>query len=113
MAKTKINRIEKIEIELLKSNPPTINFKVTGMAPTGGWSGPELLAHEYTTPPQDGIQEFEFVAEPPTNIVKQVLTLITANHVFDPRPSWVRGIRIYASSNNVETLLDELMNSKK
>jgi hypothetical protein len=55
-------------------------------------------------PPADGMQEYDFVAQPPEpgTIVTQALAPISTEHVMDDMPMWVRGVRVYASSNNAE-----------
>lgn len=67
--------------------------------PTTGWRNPSLSEYVYIVPPKDGIIDFDFLAEPPTGIVLQVLTPIVAEYVWRGDFQDVDGVRIHASTN--------------
>lgn len=69
------------------------------------WSDPQLSRYEYVTPPADGIQEYDFVAVPPSGIVDQTLTPIRAVDTVSPIPEWCKGVRVYSATNDVEAKL--------
>lgn len=71
-----------------------------GEVPTSGWSRPRLAQRFYVTPPADGIQEFDFLAEPPSGIVAQVVLPIAAQGIFSC-PDWMTGIRVIGAQNSV------------
>lgn len=105
MAKRKVLRVEKVSATLQKSNPPLLRVDADGFVPTGGWTKGELVAYVYVTPPVDGIQEYDFIAEPPTEVSAQVLTPITARPHSMVCSPWVKGVRVYASENYQQTIL--------
>ena len=107
MNKPKVDSVKKVEVALLKSNPPKLSIKAEGEVPTGGWSAGELVAWVYVQPPPDGIYDFDFVAEPPPagSVVTQAFTPISAEKVLETIPKGLRGVRIHAASNKREALL--------
>ncbi len=100
---------------LLKKNPPDIVVTAMGQVATSGWRNGHLTPWLYVRPPQDGIQDFDFVAEKPTGIVLQALQDIAGDAIItdaDIPNFWgeglpLHGFRIHASQNSIEVLLDE------
>ncbi len=86
---------------IAKSRPPLLIVGATGRTRTSGWRNGRLIPREYATEPPDGIQDFDFVADPPSGIVLPYLAQILASHV-DIAPSWLRGIRIHSATNDIE-----------
>jgi hypothetical protein len=76
------------------------------MTRTGGWTNGRLAARVYVTPPEDGVQEFDFIADAPSGMVSQALSRIKGSGGVDPAPSWLRGVRVYAETNHVESAVD-------
>lgn len=87
----------------------TITVEAAGAVNTGGWSGAELAAWSYIGPPADGILDFDLMAKMPPDdaMVTMALEEVSAS-VTGPMPPWVRGIRVHASSNSIEVLLDSI-----
>lgn len=87
----------------------TITVKATGAVNTGGWSDAELAAWSYIVPPADGILDFDLMARMPSDdaIVTMAFEDVSAS-VRGPMPPWVRGVRIHASTNSTEVLLDSI-----
>lgn len=85
----------------------TIKVEATGRVNTGGWADPELAAWSYIKAPSDGILDFDLMARMPPDdaMVTMALEDLSAS-VSGPMPPWVRGVRIHASSNSTEVLLD-------
>jgi tetratricopeptide (TPR) repeat protein len=123
MSKSLVSRVDNVAILLTMRQPPHLIVTARGTVPTEGWRNAELLPYVYIEPPADGIQDFCFVAEPPTEFVAQVLTPIEATYTIDPlsargvgislqgvgtSPLWVRGVRVHASSNAKEAFVDEV-----
>ncbi len=98
----KILQVDRIELVLLKSNPPRLVIIADGTVPTMGWREPRLVEYVYIQPPPDGIYDFDFVAEAPEELVPQVLQPITTCHVRLGNVDEIKGVRIHASSNTKE-----------
>lgn len=86
-----------------------LNVTATGLVNSGGWSEPALSAHQYVTPPADGIQAYDFVASAPPkgSMTTQSLEEFTADRRGELAP-WVKGVRVEASSNSEVFMLDQL-----
>lgn len=91
-------------IYILKSNPPQWSVKAEGIAATPNWSNPRLEQRYYINFPEDGIQDFDFVADPPSGIVNQVLSPITAYADWVNVPEYVKGVRIHSKFDSIEIL---------
>jgi len=78
-----------------------LHLSAQGTVPTSGWSSPRLTARIYIEPPADGIQDFDFVAAPPTGPALEVLSPI-ATSIATMVESWFRGVRIHAKHNTLE-----------
>lgn len=72
------------------------------MAATSGWTDPALTPYVYVHPPADGIQEYDFVAVRPTGITMPVLTPISASDIIVEIPEWLKGVRIFAETNQIQ-----------
>lgn len=96
-----VNEIIVLEIELGTSNPPMVNIATIGQVPTMGWTDPELPARVYAKPPADGIQEFDFVATPPSQSEDNMTSDVAAQAYF-VKPDWCIGVRVYAQTNQME-----------
>lgn len=74
-----------------------------GMVTSTGWSNPTLSRFIYLNPPKDGIQDFDFRAEPPAEgtITQPVVTPIMVIEL-KSLPSWAKGIRVHSVTNYKE-----------
>ena len=87
----------------------TITVMATGLVNTGGWSDAELAAWSYISPPEDGILDFDLVARmPPDDAMVTMAFEDVSASIAGPMPPWVRGIRVHASTNSTEVLLDAI-----
>jgi hypothetical protein len=86
-----------------ESSSPQVQSTVYRTVPSTGWVHPRLAPYTYVQAPPDGIYEFDFVAFPPQGGAAKVITPIRATVVW---PQGARGIRVYASTNAKESLLD-------
>jgi len=84
----------------------SIVVAANGMVTTSGWRNPRLVPYVYVTPPQDGIQDFDFFAESPTGIVLQALQPISGVG-FVVSEDWMKGIRVHAVNGNAVVMLDD------
>jgi hypothetical protein len=85
-----------------------IFISAVGETRTSGWKDPQLDPFIYVQPPPDGIQDFNFVATPPSGVSLPVLTPIATFKAWKNPPSWVKGVRIHAEINSKTTKLIKL-----
>lgn len=97
--------VSDVEIKILKSNPIQLSITAHGTVGSGGWTNPRLEPRFYITFPEDGIQDLDFVADPPSGIVIQPILPIVANTLWPNPPSHVKGVRIHSANNSVEKLI--------
>ena len=95
-----------IEISYLKSLPPILEIVAHGLTNSGGWSDCRIIPRIYTHPPEDGIQEFDFVGIKP-----EIGTALVSCKSSEPYfwnlvdiPEWVQGIRVVATKNSHDYL---------
>jgi hypothetical protein len=110
----RILSVKSVSVFILRSDPPQVGITADGDVPTSGWTQPSLSPWFYVVPPADGIQDFDFVAEPPTGIVLPVVSPISVHAVIarDPKDYWgkgkpLKGVRIHARENSIVATLDE------
>jgi hypothetical protein len=111
---SRIYSVKKVEIEnliVIPENPPAIVVSALGTVGTIGWTRADLAPWMYIIPPKDGILDLDFVATPPTGNVIQVLSPIGVVKTFQV-PTWLRGVRVHSSQNEIETRLKAEMISK-
>lgn len=108
-----IMEVTDVRIAILESNPAKVNVWASGQVSTSGWTNPSLGPWFYVSPPSDGIQDFDFLADPPTGIVLEVITPIAAQLRIDldPENYWgegktLKGVRIHARSNKKEAAVE-------
>jgi hypothetical protein len=106
--------VESIDIFLIKTNPPKLLVVARGHVPTTGWTLPQLGPWFYLRPPDDGVQDFDFLAQEPRRHAGDVVLPIAAEQVIarEPLNYWgkghpLKGVRIHARSNTLEYLLGE------
>lgn len=102
----KIARIDSVSVTYIKKNPPQLKIEAKGQAASMGWTNPTLSPRVYIQPPPNGIYVYDFVATPPTGIVPQVLTPISAELVLTEIPKGMKGVRVYSKSNSKEAKLE-------
>lgn len=107
----KIFKITAIHLNVLESSPPQLNINGVGSTRTGGWSIPQLVPipqldpYKYIAPPDDGIYEFDFKAQPPEDITTQVITPIKTSYTI-LLPDNLKGVKIYAEENSMVAKLE-------
>lgn len=100
---TKIYEVTSVHASILERDPPILSVEAAGTIRTGGWSDGHLSPYIYVNPPADGIQEFDFEATPPGGDVIEVISEITAAPYREPCSDWVRGVRVYSETNEIES----------
>ncbi len=103
MTKT-IYSIGCVHVETAKSLPPTLEIEADGFVNTSGWKNPTLSKHIYITPPEDGVQGYDFVANEPGGIVTQMLTPVKTTYTDRP-DDWVTAVAIHSATNTVTVTL--------
>lgn len=98
--------VQSVCFSIRKTNPPQLFVSAAGTVNSSGWSGGRLIPRVYIQPPEDGIQDLDFVATPPTGMVLWVVTPISASTSFNLE-DWMKGVRIHASNGHAEALLED------
>jgi histidine decarboxylase len=108
-----IYQIDEVALYIIKTNPAILQVHAKGMTESRIWTNPQLVLSKAI--PLNGIYELEFVATPPSTRAP-VFTPIKAEFTFDPLPEDLKGIRVIAKTNSIESSLDkanEAENSNK
>lgn len=85
---------------ILKSNPPGLYVAAEGTTNTLGWSNLSLNPRVYVDPPLDGIQDFDFVGDPPAGIAAQALESVSASCTMK-LPEWAVGVRVHSINDAI------------
>lgn len=101
----KVSSVTKVRVGILESKPAQIVVSADGEVPTSGWKNPELAAWAYIKPPEDGIQDFDFIAERPTGIVLPMITPISGSGT-TWKLDWMKGVRVHSASNGIVVMLE-------
>ena len=101
-------RVDKVDLSLLKSNPPQLGIHADGMARSGGYTDARLVEVIYVTPPADGIWEYTFEAVPPAGPATLPLTPVSAYTIRATIPAGFKGVRVKAATNDVVAQLEVL-----
>jgi hypothetical protein len=99
----KVFEVTSVSFALTKSLPPGLIIHSTGKVSSSGWSNARLVPYVYLAPPQDGIWDFDLIATPPEKIALTVICPISASEFIEPMPSWCRGVRVHAGSNEMSS----------
>lgn len=106
MSKEHIYEVERVTITCIKRNPPKYRIDARGKTWSAGWSAPQLSAVMFIEDPPDGIYDFNFIAEPPSSASARVFTPISVHDVLGKMPNGFRGVRVHATSNTEEAILE-------
>jgi hypothetical protein len=101
---TTVYSVQDVYFHINKSNPPQLFIHAAGMVSSSGWTNGKLNPRQYVTPPADGVQDFDFIATPPSGFALQVLSPITGDGEMKLE-DWMLGIRVHAKSNNMTVML--------
>lgn len=114
MSFTRVSSVKSATYALLKKNPPDLVISAEGEVPTSGWNNGALGAWIYIQPPQDGIQDLDFIAEKPSGVILPKVSSISGDAVFadiDFENFWgkgkpLNGFRIHSQSNVLEVKIN-------
>ena len=105
MATKNVYQVTSVKLTIQKSKPPVVQVTAEGTVRTGGWTNPQLQAVVYITPPVDGIQDLNFVADEPYGGSTDAITKITSEELDLGRVAdWMKGVRVIAETNQKEEL---------
>lgn len=95
-----------VDIKNLKSQPVQYSITAHGLVGSGGWTNPRLEPRYYINFPQDGLQDLDFVADPPSGLSIQPVLPIVANTIWQDPPTFVKGIRVHSANGYVESYFE-------
>lgn len=100
-----INTVLSVSWSMNRKLPPDLEVSATGRGGNPGWSNGMLQAKPTLAPPEDGIQEFTFLADGPGGgVVIQVIPLPISGHGSIQAANWMKGVRVVAATNKLEIL---------
>lgn len=103
----RVTSVGSVCFNIEKSNPPQLTLHAIGKVNSSGWRGPSLAQRVYVVQPEDGIQDFEFYAEPPNGEVLWVISPISAETSI-VLENWMKGVRINSATNSVVAYLSDI-----
>lgn len=84
--------------------PAALHITAVGHVTQVGWRNQRLSPWVYLTEPADGIWDMELIAEVPKIVIGLYKPQdLIAYLEIDPAPRWVKGIRVHASSNVLQS----------
>ena len=78
-----------------------------GMVTTTGWTQGHLQPFIYIQPPPDGIWDFVFVARPPSGVVAEMISPISATYVWKMVGYDLKGVRIHSATKTITQLITD------
>jgi hypothetical protein len=106
MSKELIYEVERVTIACIKKDPLQYRIDAQGKTRSAGWSAPQLSTVVHIEDPPDGLYDLNFIAEPPSKVSAEVFTPIGVHEVLGKMPNGFRGIRVHATSNTEEAILE-------
>ena len=103
----RLYKVNSCQLSVVNSEPKALVIQVMGSASSTGWTRVELGPWVYVTPPADGIYDFDLIGKPPFGMALQVITPVATSTTFPDPPTNFKGVRIHATSNHVESTLDD------
>lgn len=101
-----VMKVVDVDLKILKSNPPQLHISAIGLVGSAGWTNPRLEPRVYIQFPPDGIQDFDFVADPPQGTDIQVALPIDASKLWkEPPLDKLKGVRVHSANNSIEAHL--------
>ena len=97
-------RVDAVELALLRCDPPKLEICARGLVRGGGYTNAQLVENVYRSPPDDGIWEYDFVAEAPRRPSTYRFEAVEANTVLSI-PDGLKGIRVRSETRSLAELL--------
>ena len=105
--------VSSVTVSIAKGMPPRIIVVAGGRVSSSGWTNPTLGTRYYINAPTDGIQDFDFYADAPTERPLTMPMPIVAEAAItrDPNDYWgpgkpLLGVRIHTRTNSLEEKLN-------
>lgn len=98
----KVLKVDQAAVAKVPVVPPLLLVGAKGVVPDSGWENPRLIPYVYFVPPEDGIWDFDFVADRVPGPHIPVLTPVVVFRPIRNAPDWVKGVRIHAATNSLE-----------
>jgi len=98
-----VTKVIKSDSKILEKLPPLLQIDAEGEVPTSGWTDGKLEPRVYIVNPPDGIQDFDFTAEPPQGPASDVVSAIKASATIHFQ-EWMKGYRIHAKEGSHEVI---------
>lgn len=102
-----VAKVDFVCFNIEESNPPLLTIHAAGKVNSSGWGSPILSQRVYVAQPEDGIQDFDLQASPPTGLVLWVISVINADVTIELE-SWVKGIRVHSATNSITVSLSDI-----
>jgi len=99
-----VPEILSVESQVLQRNPPTLVVTAVGQAPTTGWTNVQLVRRIYTTPPADGMWEYDLLGVKPTKVSAPALQRFRRRNNWDAYDTSIKGIRVYGVGPGVREI---------
>lgn len=114
MSRRRVLAVTQVDVQLQKSAPPTLVIVASGSVPSSNWTDPSLEPWRYVLPPEDGVQDFDFVAKPPIGtaftvvlpIIAEARGVINADDYWGPGQP-LCGVRVHARGDSIEASFAE------
>lgn len=100
-------RMEKVVGVKLAHDKESGKLVITAVAEvaTAGYSQPTLTKVTYIKPPEDGLQDYYFMAVPPDGPAAQVISQLVARDTLTSVPDWMKGVRVHGVGAGVKEAL--------
>ncbi len=96
------------DLVLVRSDPPALYVRAAGRVGTTGRAHAVLVPQVHAVPPADGLQEFDFLADPPRDAVLELEAEVTGECLLHDLADWAAGIRIRAAGNCLEHVFPDM-----
>jgi hypothetical protein len=100
-----VAQVKSVDCTLEKRMPPNALVKAKGMVTTLGYTHPRLVKLVYVMPPIDGIQDLDFMVDPPRKggaVGQRITELETPVLRIERMPDWMKGVRVRGATNRIE-----------
>ena len=101
-----VSSITRLNIALVRTDPPGLAIRVEGEVAARGWSGFALDHPIYIAPPPDGIYEAEMTGVPPPGAARPAAVRFSHHEIWAPVPDDFTGLRVRAATNEMVAILD-------
>lgn len=98
--------ITRLNIALVRTDPPGLAILVEGEVAGRGWRGFALDHPIYIALPPDGVYEADMTAVPPAGRARRAAIAFSHHELWSPVPADLTGLRVRAATNEMVAMLD-------